>query len=92
MSWRFRFRDKFNRGELNKDALVRQTVSLGFQNVIDAFQIVNKAPIPIQFFIDERKQRGGIVITDDFLKLKETLQFANLPLETEARWRLVETA
>jgi hypothetical protein len=26
------------------------------------------------------------------LKLKETLQFPNLPLETEARWRLVETA
>jgi HNH endonuclease len=42
--------------------------------------------------VDERKQRGGIVITDEFLKLKDTGQFANLPLETEARWRLVETA
>jgi hypothetical protein len=37
-------------------------------------------------------QRGGIVITDEFLKLKDTVQFANLPFETEARWRLVETA
>jgi hypothetical protein len=83
---------KFNRGELDQDALVRQTVGLGFQNVIDAFQIVNNAAIPMQFFIDERKQRGGIAITDDFLKLKRTFQFANLPLEAEARWRLVETA
>jgi hypothetical protein len=83
---------QFNRGELNKEALVRQTVSLGFQNVIDAFHIVNRAAIPMQFFVDERKQRGGIVVTDEFLKLTQTFQFANLPLETEARWRLVETA
>jgi 5-methylcytosine-specific restriction endonuclease McrA len=83
---------KFNRGELDKDALVLKTVSLGFQNVIDAFHVVNQGAIPVQFFKDERKQRGGIVITDEFLKLKETLQFENLPSETEARWRLVETA
>jgi hypothetical protein len=83
---------QFNCGGLDQDALVRQTVALGFQNVIDAFHVVNKESIPIRFFVDERKQRGGIVITDEFLKLKGTLQFPNLPLETEARWRLVETA
>jgi hypothetical protein len=83
---------QFNRGELGKDALVRQAVLLGFQNVIDAFHVVNREPIPLRFFVDERGSRSGITITDALLKLKETLQFANLPLETEARWRLVETA
>jgi len=65
---------------------------LGFQNVIDAFHVVNREPIPVQFFVDERKQRKGIVITDDLLRLKESVQFSNLPLEAEGRWRLVETA
>jgi 5-methylcytosine-specific restriction endonuclease McrA len=83
---------QFNAGGFGQDALVQKTVSLGFQNVIDAFHVVNREAIPVRFFLDERKQRGGIVITDDFLKLKETFQFANLPLEIEARWRLVETA
>ena len=83
---------QFNTGGLGQDELVRKTVAFGFQNVIDAFHVVNREPVPVRFFLDERKQRGGIVITDEFLKLKETLQFANLPLETEARWRLVETA
>lgn len=83
---------QFNQGRLDQDALVRHTVALGFQNVIDAFHIVNNKPVPVRFFVDEREQRNGIVVTDEFLKLKETLQFANLPFETEARWRLVETA
>lgn len=83
---------QFNTGGLGQDELVRKTVAFGFQNVIDAFHVVDREPIPVRFFMDERKQRGGIVITDELLKLKETLQFANLPLETEARWRLVETA
>jgi 5-methylcytosine-specific restriction endonuclease McrA len=83
---------QFNTRGLGQNELVRKTVAFGFQNVIDAFHVVNREPIPVRFFLDERKQRGGIVITDEFLKLKETLQFANLPLETEARWRLVETA
>jgi hypothetical protein len=83
---------RFNRGEIDKNALVGQTVALGFQNVIDAFHVVNREPIPERFFVDERKTRGGIVITDELLKLKETFQFQNLPSEAEARWRLVETA
>jgi hypothetical protein len=83
---------QFNQGEINQDVLVHKTVALGFQNVIDAFHVVNRESIPVQFFVDERKDRGGIVITDDLLKLKESVQFTNLPLETEGRWRLVETA
>jgi hypothetical protein len=31
-------------------------------------------------------------LTDDFFRLKDTMQFENLPAEVEARWRLVETA
>jgi 5-methylcytosine-specific restriction endonuclease McrA len=83
---------QFNDGKLDQDALVRQTVSLGFQNVVDAFHVVNREPIPIKFFVDERNRRGGIIITDELLRLRDSLQFQNFPLETEARWRLVETA
>lgn len=81
----------FNRGELAQDALIKVTVQLGFNNVIDAFHVVNAGPIPVRFFADER--RGGrIVLTDDLLRLRESLQYTNLPHEVEARWRLVETA
>jgi 5-methylcytosine-specific restriction endonuclease McrA len=65
---------------------------MGFNNVIDAFHVVGQGDVPERFFIDERNKRNGIVITDSLLKLKERLQFTNLPLEVEARWRLVETA
>jgi hypothetical protein len=83
---------QFNRGEIDHDAVRRKTAALGFQNVIDAFHVVNREAIPVQFFVDERKTRGGIVITDELLRLRESVQFANLPFETEGRWRLVETA
>lgn len=83
---------QFNKGEIAQDALIKKTSSLGFQNVIDAFHVVNREPIPVRFFVDERKQRSGIVITDELLSLKESVQFANLSPEAEGRWRLVETA
>jgi hypothetical protein len=83
---------QFNKGEIDQDALAQKTISLGFQNVIDAFHFVNRESIPVQFFVDERKQRGGIVVTDELLKLKDSGQYTNLPFETEGRWRLVETA
>jgi hypothetical protein len=79
---------QFNRGEISTDALRTASIRLGFVNVIDAFHVVNRDPIPLKFFIDQRAERGGITITDDLLKLKELLQFRNLPLDTEARWRL----
>ncbi len=82
----------FNENDITRDKLIAETVRRGFANVIDAFHIVNQSPIPTKFFIDERASANGIRITDELFKLKETPQFANFPLETEARWRLVETA
>lgn len=72
--------------------LIDLTVRLGFNNVIDAFHNVHNEVIPTQFFIDERKNKGGIILTDAFFKLGEQFQYSNLTNETEARWRLVETA
>jgi hypothetical protein len=83
----------FNQGTIDQDELISSTVSLGFNNVIDAFHIVNHGEIPIRFYEDQRKsERKGVVVTDDLLKLKESIQYGNLPHEVEARWRLVETA
>ena len=53
---------------------------------------MHNAEIPTRFFIDERKTKGGIILTDAFFKLGEQFQYDNLTEETEARWRLVETA
>ena len=83
---------KFNQGQTSQSALVDAAVSLGFINVIDAFHVVNQGPIPQRFFVDDRKSRNGITLTDTLLTLASTTQAANLPVEVEARWRLVETA
>lgn len=83
---------KFNHGEISEDALQQTTVKFGFNNVIDAFHYVNRNNLPIRFYVNERETNGRIVITDELLRLKESVQFQNLPLEVEARWRLVETA
>jgi len=82
----------YDKKQISEDELIAKTVSLGFNNVIDAFHIVGKGDVPRRFFIDERKGRNGISITDDLLSLKENIQFTNFPFEAEARWRLVETA
>jgi hypothetical protein len=83
---------RFKSGEIDLNAVGKITVSHGFDNVIDAFHVVNRDPIPVRFFTDERKNKGGIVITDELFKLKESVQFLNLSPEAEGRWRLVETA
>ena len=80
-------------GEIGAEEFTRQTVTLGFNNVIDAFHIVNRAEIPVRFFLDERDGgKAGIRLTDELFRLREQIQFGNLPQEIEARWRLVETA
>lgn len=82
----------FNANKINHAQLVNLTVQLGFNNVIDAFHNVHNEEIPTRFFVDERKTKGGIVLTDNFFKLGELFQYDSLEKETEARWRLVETA
>ena len=94
-SKRSRFLDacrSFNNGEILKDKLIEETVKLGFQNVIDAFHNVHGSEIPGRFFLDERKTNGGIRITDQFYSMAESPIIHELNQETEARWRLVETA
>jgi hypothetical protein len=82
-----------NEGTLERERLLDATVQFGFNNVIDAFHVVGSDDVPCRFFDDERrKSSSGIRITNAFDELKQSDQAANLPHETEARWRLVETA
>jgi hypothetical protein len=82
----------FNSQKITHAELIKLTVQLGFNNVIDAFHNVHEQELPQRFFIDERKTKGGIVLTDNFYRLGEAAQYESLAAETESRWRLVETA
>ncbi|MDP2646519.1 MAG: HNH endonuclease domain-containing protein [Desulfobacterales bacterium] len=82
----------FNKGKQTQEQLIDAAVAQGFNNVIDAFHIVNNALVPKKFFVDERKTKKGITLTDDLFLLGSGSQGANFPSEVEARWRLVETA
>ena len=87
----------FNRSDKSnaaRDKLIGATVRLGFNNVIDAFHVVGAGPVPVRFFVDERNAGStpGIRLTDDLRRLASSLQGGALTVETEARWRLVETA
>ena len=82
----------FNAKQIDQDALIDLTVQLGFNNVLDAFHNVHNAEVPTRFFMDERKTKGGITLTDNFYLLGEQYQYDNLAAETESRRRLVETA
>ncbi|MXO94077.1 HNH endonuclease [Erythrobacter arachoides] len=81
-----------NAGTLPGDQLRDLTVRLGFTNVIDAFHRLGPADLPIRFFMDERAQSRGIRITDELRGLVQMDVTQELTDETEARWRLVETA
>src|SRR5262249_20779356 len=82
----------FGAGSIGRDELIGSTAKLAFGDVIDRFHVVNRGDIPVRFYMDERKSGGGIRLTDELFKLREQVQFGNLPHEVEARWRLVETA
>jgi hypothetical protein len=84
---------RYNNNEISYDNLLDITEKQGFVNVIDAFQNVNGDIVPNRFY--EKDYNGStkrIVITDNLLKLKESVQFSNFDSEVEARWNLVETA
>ena len=82
----------FNAGSVRKEDLLIATERFGFNNVIDAFHVVNQADIPKRFFADERESNGGIRLTDEFSDLLQAAGAGDLQTEAEARWRLVETA
>ncbi len=86
--------ERYLQGEVSHEQLIQTTVQLGFTNVLDAFHTVGRDAVPTRFYADERRSRGGIALTDELLALPETadLQYRNLAVEIEARWRLVETA
>lgn len=82
----------YNSQEIDQKFLIEKTVQYGFVNVLDAFHNVHGSEIPKRFFVDERKEHGGIVLTDEVFQLFEYQQSFDLIEETESRWRLVETA
>jgi hypothetical protein len=84
----------FNAGRITEDEMVSTTALLGFNNVIDAFHVVDRIDVDTRFFIDERQQSlRGIRFTDDLLRVAAQ-PTARQPLvaEAESRWRLVESA
>ena len=83
---------KFINGEISINERNDVTKKLGFKYVIDRFHEVNQETIPKKFFIDERRENGGIRLTNNFYKLFELQESENFLNEVEARWRLVETA
>ena len=82
----------FNVGDITQDKMIQETIRLGFTNVLDAFHNVHGTETGTRFFIDERKTKNGIRLSDDFIQLGEQIHFNNLELEVEARWQLVESA
>jgi hypothetical protein len=83
----------YNKGQIDEAQLLTHTEKLGFVNVVDAFQNVNGGQIPNLFYEKDYSNRDKkIIITDNLLKLKESFHFQNFENETEARWKLVETA
>ncbi|MFW3963822.1 HNH endonuclease domain-containing protein [Acinetobacter radioresistens] len=82
----------FNANEIDQQTLIAKTVQYGFVNVIDAFHNVHGQELPKRFFIDARKTHQGIILTDEVFQLFEESGSHDLVDETEARWRLVETA
>lgn len=84
---------KFNSGELSPQELLEITMKNGFNYVLDAFHVVNGTNTPVNFY---KKDFSGsskkIILTDEIFKLSQIQNFNDLTNETEARWRLVETA
>ncbi|WP_260596947.1 HNH endonuclease [Sphingomonas endolithica] len=81
-----------NAGNVSDDELQSITVSLGFNNVIDAFHRLGSQEVEQRFFLDERSTTAGIRITNALQALAHDPAAADLGSETEARWCLVETA
>ncbi|MGN0162860.1 MAG: HNH endonuclease domain-containing protein [Candidatus Ornithomonoglobus sp.] len=83
----------YNSNNIDLSELISITEKKGFNNVLDAFHIVNGKEIPVRFFeVNNIGQRKQLILTDNVHLLKEIKFENNLYHEIEARWRLVETA
>lgn len=82
----------YNEGSIDSEKLAAVTEQKGFNNVIEAFHVVNNEPVPVKFFEKDYSAKKKIIITDDAFKLLGTPQYRNFEGETEARWNLVESA
>ena len=94
--------DDFNHGRITHAQLQDVTLKEGFKYVLDAFHTVSAKAVNRQFFevldksfyIDERRNGKGIRLTDNLFELFHVFDRSAISLnqETEARWRLVESA
>lgn len=82
----------FNDNIISKDELITKTVQLGFNNVIDAFHIVNQSEIPIKFFNKDFANKKRIILSDNLYAMCNNNPSSELNSEVEARWNLVETS
>lgn len=83
----------YAKGTTSYDQLISAAVKLGFDNVLDAFHVVNRENVPVQFF--EKDFNGGtkrIILTDEVFELFNSNESNNILQEIESRWNLVETA
>ena len=80
-------------GLITYDQLISTAVRLGFNNVLDAFHVVNKGNVPVKFF--EKDFHGvskRLILTDEIFELANSTEADNIFQEIESRWNLVETA
>ena len=74
----------YNAGKIVYQQLIDTTVSLGFNNVIDAFHVVNNGAILVEFYTkDYQPGSKKIILTDNVFKLQETPCAENFFVETE---------
>lgn len=83
----------YNEGAITHQKLIDTTVSLGSNNVIDAFHIVNNGAIPVGVYTKDYQPRNKkIILTDNVFNLQDIPYAENFAIETESRQNLVETA
>ncbi len=82
---------KYNENIITTERLIDITEKNAFNYVLDKFPIVNGRIIPKPFY-EYDKRNKQIILTDNSFKLKGIKYFNDLRKETEARWKLVETA
>jgi 5-methylcytosine-specific restriction endonuclease McrA len=80
---------QFRDNQITNEQLIEITAKEGFKVVLNKFHNLSFGELPISFY---EKTKGGIILTDDLLKLVQSPQFQNLIQEGEARWRLVARA